>query len=90
MATIIHEGAQREVPVAEGETVLDAALRAGMDLPWSCHGGMCSTCRARVTEGQVEMAVNFSLEPWEVSAGYVLTCQACPTTARVVVDYDAV
>jgi ring-1,2-phenylacetyl-CoA epoxidase subunit PaaE len=90
VATIIHEGAQREVPVAEGETVLDAALRAGMDLPWSCHGGMCSTCRARVTEGQVEMAVNFSLEPWEVSAGYVLTCQACPTTARVVVDYDAV
>ncbi len=90
VATIIHEGAQREVPVAEGETVLEAALRAGMDLPWSCHGGMCSTCRARVTEGAVEMAVNFSLEPWETQAGYALTCQARPTTARVVVDYDAV
>jgi ring-1,2-phenylacetyl-CoA epoxidase subunit PaaE len=90
MATIIHEGARREVPVAEGETVLDAALRAGMDLPWSCHGGMCSTCRARVTEGEVEMAVNFSLEPWEVSAGYVLTCQSRVVTPRLVVDYDQV
>jgi ring-1,2-phenylacetyl-CoA epoxidase subunit PaaE len=90
VATIIHDGARREVPVAEGETVLDAALRAGMDLPWSCHGGMCSTCRARVTEGAVEMAVNFSLEPWEVSAGYVLTCQTRPVLARVVVDYDQV
>ena len=90
MATIIHDGARREVPVADGETVLDAALRAGMDLPWSCHGGMCSTCRARVTEGQVEMAVNFSLEPWEVSAGYVLTCQARAVTPSVVVDYDQV
>lgn len=90
MATIIHDGARREVPVAEGETVLDAALRAGLDLPWSCHGGMCSTCRARVTEGAVEMAVNFSLEPWEVSAGFVLTCQSHPKTPRVVVDYDAI
>ena len=90
VATIIHEGARREVPVAEGETVLDAALRAGMGLPWSCHGGMCSTCRARVTEGEVEMAVNFSLEPWEVSAGYVLTCQSRPLSGRLVVDYDQV
>ena len=90
VATVIHDGASHEVKVAEGETVLDAALRAGLDLPWSCHGGMCSTCRARVTEGAVRMAVNFSLEAWETEAGYALTCQAHPVTARLVVDYDHV
>jgi ring-1,2-phenylacetyl-CoA epoxidase subunit PaaE len=89
-ATIIHDGASHIVPVAEGETVLDAALRAGLGLPWSCHGGMCSTCRARVTEGTVRMDVNFSLEPWETASGYALTCQAHPTSPHVVVDYDQV
>ena len=69
--------------MAEGEAVLDAALRAGMDLPYACKGGMCSTCRARVVEGTVEMEANYSLEPWEIEAGYVLTCQARPTSARV-------
>jgi len=88
VATIVHDGSTRDVAVAAGETVLDAALRAGMALPWSCHGGMCSTCRARVTQGEVRMAVNFSLEPWEVAAGYALTCQAHPASARLVVDYD--
>jgi ring-1,2-phenylacetyl-CoA epoxidase subunit PaaE len=67
---------------------LDAALRAGMDLPFACKGGMCSTCRAKVMEGAVEMAVNYALEPWELAAGFVLTCQARPTTPRVVIDYD--
>ena len=90
LATIRFEGATHSVPVADGESILDAALRAGLDLPWSCHGGMCSTCRARLTEGAAEMAANFSLEPWETQAGYVLTCQAHPTTPRVTVDYDAV
>ena len=89
-ASMIVDGNRRDVPVAEGETVLDAALRAGMDLPFACKGGMCSTCRARVVEGAVEMTVNYSLEPWETRAGFVLTCQAHPTTARVVIDYDAV
>ena len=89
-ATIVHDGTATEVPVAEGEPVLDAALRAGLDLPWSCRGGMCSTCRARLTEGAATMALNFSLEPWETEQGYVLTCQAHPTTARVTVDYDHV
>ncbi len=90
IATIIHDGTTQAVPVAEGETVLDAALRAGLDLPWSCHGGMCSTCRARVTEGSVRMDANFSLEKWETEAGYALTCQSHPTTARLTVDYDHV
>lgn len=88
LAAIIVDGKRREAPVAEGEALLDAALRAGMDLPFACKGGMCSTCRARIVEGAVTMAVNYSLEPWELAQGFVLTCQAHPTTARVVVDFD--
>lgn len=89
MAEITLDGAKNVVPVAEGEAILDAALRAGLDLPYSCRGGMCCTCRARIVEGSVEMAVNYSLEAWEMKAGFALTCQARPTSARVVVDYDA-
>ena len=89
-ATIIFDGKTNAVPVADGEPVLDAALRAGLDLPWSCRGGMCSTCRARVTSGSVEMTQNFSLEPWELDQGYVLTCQSHPTSRTLVVDYDQV
>ena len=87
-AAIIINGLRREIPVAEGEAVLDAALRAGLDLPFACKGGMCCTCRARLIEGSAEMAQNFSLEPWEMAAGFVLTCQARPTSTRVVLDYD--
>ena len=90
LATIVSDGISTEVPMQEGETVLDAALRAGLDLPYSCRGGMCSTCRAKVAEGAVRMDVNYGLEPWETEAGYVLTCQAHPTTGRVLVDYDQV
>ncbi len=89
-AALIADGRRAEVPVGAGESVLDAALRAGLDLPYACKGGMCSTCRARVQQGTVEMEVNFSLEPWEVAAGFVLTCQARPTTPFVVIDYDHV
>lgn len=88
IASLIVDGKRRDVPVAEGEAILDAALRAGMDLPFACKGGMCSTCRAKVVEGSVEMDVNYSLEPWEVEAGFVLTCQAHATTEKVVVDFD--
>ncbi len=87
-AALIVDGRRTEIPVAEHETVLDAALRAGVDLPYACKGGMCSTCRAHVTEGAVTMALNFSLEPWELAADFVLTCQATPVTPRVVVDFD--
>ncbi|MDO9560806.1 MAG: 2Fe-2S iron-sulfur cluster-binding protein, partial [Bradyrhizobium sp.] len=90
MASLIIDGKRREVPVADGEGILDAALRAGMDLPFACKGGMCSTCRARLVEGSAEMEVNYSLEPWELKAGFILTCQAKPTSDRVVVDYDHV
>lgn len=88
-AEITLDGATRQVPMLAGETVLEAGLRAGLDLPWSCRGGMCCTCRAKVTDGAVEMAQNYSLQPWETEAGFVLTCQSRPTTATVSVDYDA-
>ena len=88
IASLIHDGKRKDVPVAEGEAILDAALRAGLDLPYACKGGMCSTCRARVVEGETKMDINYSLEPWELKAGFVLTCQAHPVTRHVVVDYD--
>ena len=90
IATVINEGVRTEIPVAEGEAIIDAAIRAGRNLPYSCKGGMCCTCRARLLEGRVEMTVNYSLEPWETDAGYVLTCQSRPVTPRVVLDYDQV
>jgi ring-1,2-phenylacetyl-CoA epoxidase subunit PaaE len=89
-AALIIDGKRREVPVAEGEAILDAALRGGVDLPFACKGGMCSTCRAKLVEGKAEMDVNYSLEPWELKAGFILTCQARPVSDKVVVDYDHV
>ena len=89
-AALIIDGKRREVPVAEGEAILDAALRAGIDLPFACKGGMCSTCRAKLVEGEAAMDVNYSLEPWELKAGFILTCQAKPVSQKVVVDYDHV
>ncbi|WP_225770972.1 1,2-phenylacetyl-CoA epoxidase subunit PaaE [Inquilinus sp. Marseille-Q2685] len=89
-AVLTVDGKRREVPVADGESILDAALRAGMDLPYACKGGMCSTCRARLVEGEAAMDLNYSLEPWELEAGFILTCQSHPRTDRVVVDYDQV
>src|ERR1700761_3170852 len=89
-ASLIIDGKRKEVPVAEGEAILDAALRAGVDLPFACKGGMCSTSRAKLAEGEAKMDVNYSLEPWELKAGFVLTCQAKPVSEKVVVDYDHV
>ncbi len=71
-----------------GESILEAALRVREDIPYSCMGGACGTCRARLCEGTVEMDVNNALSPAELERGYVLTCQSHPTSARVVVDYD--
>lgn len=88
-AELVIDGARVSVPVAAGETIVDAAIRAGVEAPFSCKGGMCCTCRAKVVTGEVDMAVNYSLEPWEVEAGFVLTCQSRPVTDKVVLDYDA-
>jgi len=71
------------------DRVLDAALGVRAELPYSCRGGVCSTCRAKVIDGEVRMARNYALEPDELEAGYVLTCQASPVTDRLTIDYDA-
>lgn len=70
------------------DNILDAALKAGADLPYACKGGVCCTCRARVLEGEVDMEVNYALEPHEVEQGFVLTCQSHPKTKTVTVDFD--
>ena len=72
----------------DGEPILDAALKQGADLPFACKGGVCSTCKARLLEGSVEMDANYALEEDELEAGYILTCQSHPRTARVMVDFD--
>lgn len=72
-----------------GERILDAALRAGADLPFACKGGVCCTCRAKLMQGEVQMDVNYALEPDEVASGYVLTCQSHPRTEEVILDFDA-
>jgi ring-1,2-phenylacetyl-CoA epoxidase subunit PaaE len=88
--TDIYNGVKTEVDAHPDDTVLEAGEFAGLDLPYSCRGGVCSTCRAKVLDGAVEMDHNYALEPWETEAGFVLTCQSHPTTDHVVVDYDAV
>ena len=87
---ITLDGTSFTVPVtSSADTILDAALKGGADLPFACKGGVCATCRARLTEGEVEMDVNYALEPDEVAAGYILTCQSHPKTKKVVVDFDS-
>lgn len=88
-ARVTLDGITREIALAEGETVLEAVLRAGIDAPWSCRAGMCCTCRAKLAAGEVAMDQNYSLRDWELAAGYVLTCQSRPRSDRLVVDYDA-
>jgi ring-1,2-phenylacetyl-CoA epoxidase subunit PaaE len=70
------------------DNILDGALAAGADLPYACKGGVCSTCKCRVIDGSVEMKINYALDEKEVSQNLVLSCQAVPTTEKVVVDFD--
>ncbi len=86
--TIMLDGRASSFRMGRDERVLDAALKVRGELPYACKGGVCSTCRARVVDGEVSMARNYALEPDEVAAGYVLTCQSSPVTDRLVVDYD--
>src|ERR1700678_3612816 len=87
--SVTMDGRRRSFPMAPGDaSVLDAAERAGLDLPFSCRSGICATCRARITEGAAVMTHNIALEPWETDAGFVLCCQARPTTATLEVSYD--
>ena len=85
---VVIDGKTHHLSMAADDHVLDAALDAGLDLPYSCKGGVCCTCRARVLEGKVEMEKNFTLEQWEIDKGFVLTCQARALSDRLVVSYD--
>ena len=90
MVEVILDGTRRLFTVEAGDdNVLDAAARQGLELPYSCKGGMCCTCRCKVAAGSAEMAVNYSLEPWELEAGFTLACQARPTSDKLVLDFDA-
>jgi len=86
--TVILDGRASTFEMGRDERVLDAALKVRGELPYACKGAVCSTCRARVVAGEVRMARNWALEPDEVAAGYVLTCQSSPVTDEVVIDYD--
>ena len=87
--TVVLDGRSTTVTVPRSTPVLDGAQRSRPDLPFACKGGVCGTCRARVTQGEVEMRRNFALEKSELDAGFVLTCQSTPLSERVTVDYDA-
>jgi ring-1,2-phenylacetyl-CoA epoxidase subunit PaaE len=87
--TILLDGRESTFTMRGDERVLDAALKVRGELPYACKGGVCSTCRARLVEGEVRMVHNYALEPGEIAAGYVLTCQSEPVSDRLVVDYDA-
>jgi ring-1,2-phenylacetyl-CoA epoxidase subunit PaaE len=87
--TVILDGATRSFMLEKGtESILEAGLKAGVELPYSCKGGVCSTCRAKLVAGEADMDVNFALEDYEVARGFVLTCQSYPVTDKVTVDYD--
>lgn len=85
---IVLDGKPYDMRMNPDEHVLDVALNHGLDLPYSCKGGVCCTCRAKVMQGTVEMSKNFTLEPWEMQQGFVLSCQARATSDAVVVSYD--
>lgn len=87
-AIAILDGIRHRFVVPPGGSVVDAALAAGIRVPYACKGGMCCTCRAKLVEGEATMKVNYSLEPWEMERGFILTCQAVPGSERIVLDYD--
>jgi ring-1,2-phenylacetyl-CoA epoxidase subunit PaaE len=87
--TVIIDGSRKSFLLEkEKENILEAGLANGIELPYSCRGGVCSTCRCRLVEGEVDMDVNFALEDYEVARGFILSCQSYPVTDKVVVDFD--
>ncbi|MGH3915624.1 MAG: 1,2-phenylacetyl-CoA epoxidase subunit PaaE [Pseudonocardiaceae bacterium] len=88
-ATVILEGRTTTLHLPRDIPVLDAAQRVRTDLPFACKGGVCGSCRAKLTAGEVRMRRNFALEPQEVAAGYILTCQSLPVSAELTLDYDS-
>jgi ring-1,2-phenylacetyl-CoA epoxidase subunit PaaE len=87
--TVIMDGHKKsfEMPRA-GINIVDAAAEQGIELPFSCKGGVCATCRTHVQKGEVEMATNYGLEQWEVEKGFVLACQCTPVSDEIFLDYD--
>ena len=87
--TIIMDGHKKQFGMHRDDAnIVDAAAGNGIDLPYSCKGGVCATCRCHLREGEVTMATNYGLEPWEVEAGYVLACQSRPVSKSILLDYD--
>jgi len=87
--SVILDGDTYDLPMmSSGESLLDAAQKAGADLPYACKGGVCCTCKAKILEGSARMDVNYALEKEEVEAGYILTCQAHPTSEKLIVSFD--
>ncbi|HUA08020.1 MAG TPA: 2Fe-2S iron-sulfur cluster-binding protein [Candidatus Acidoferrales bacterium] len=90
-ASVVLDGTVRTFEIRKDtESVLEAGLRQGIDLPFSCKGGVCSTCRAQLTAGEVDMDVHFALEDYEVRAGVVLMCQSHPVSEEIALDVDAI
>lgn len=87
-ASITLDGMTRSFEMGRDMTILEAALDNALDAPHACRAGVCSTCKCKVLEGEVDMVANHALEDYEVAAGYALSCQSYPVTKRVVVDYD--
>ncbi|WP_426104163.1 1,2-phenylacetyl-CoA epoxidase subunit PaaE [Massilia sp. TSP1-1-2] len=87
--TVIMDGSHTSFTMdKDKESILDAGLRAGIDMRYSCKGGVCSTCRCKLIDGKVDMDANYALEDYEIARGFVLSCQAFPVTDKVVVDFD--
>jgi ring-1,2-phenylacetyl-CoA epoxidase subunit PaaE len=86
--TVVLDGKKHQMQMSATDKILDVALAAGLDLPYSCKGGVCCTCRAKVMQGSVVMEKNFTLEKWEAEQGFVLSCQAKPTSKEVVMSFD--
>ena len=87
--TVIMDGHKKSFDMPHtGTNIVDAAAEQGVELPYSCKGGVCATCRTHVREGEVSMATNYGLESWEVEKGFVLACQCTPLSEKVLLDYD--
>ena len=86
--TVVLDGKEHALHMNPGEVLLDVAMSAGLDLPFSCKGGVCATCRCKVMTGSVSMDKNFGLETWETDKGFVLSCQSRPTSESVTISFD--
>ena len=87
--TVIMDGHRKTFAMPRsGSSIVDAAAAQGVELPYSCKGGVCATCRTHLRKGEVTMAVNYGLEPWEVEQGFVLACQSTPLSDEILLDYD--